>query len=265
VADPPSVEASSSGPQASASSSSSTYPRSDARSAPSRVLIQARIDSSFISCTPAITLNVKCLKPALTLSLSGSLLDPVSSFKDLLHQTRPDTIPPASHQRLLVKGKALADGVLLREYALEEGAGLVLMLKPGYVKPSDDAPASTAAGASRIPTEPAPADPTSPSAVPTLTLSSDPSSPSTSSALPPSAFSTPTTLPPSEAHYHQIIADPTFWTALDSFLKARFGEVADAERFFELVLLGQKRYLKEGEVAKIRDETGITAMGGGLP
>lgn len=147
------------------------------------------------------------------------------------------------------------------------------MLKPGYVRPAssqDGSPAAAAVGGGTsasdrgIPTEPAPSDPTSPSAVPTLTLS-DPSSPSMSSALPPSAFTSPTALPPTEAHYHSIIADPAFWTALDAFLKARFGEVADAERFFELALLGQKRYLKEGEVAKIRDETGITAMGGGLP
>lgn len=214
----------------------------------------------------ALNLTIKSLKPALSLPLSASPLDLVSTAKTALHALHPTAVPPATHQRWLLKGKALADGSLLREYALEEGATVVLMIKAGYVAPPSPAPTADASASTApqpIASEPAPADPTAPSAIPTLTLS-DPSS-SSPHALPPTSFTSPTALPPSEAHYHSIISQPSFWTGLDAYLKGQFGEVADAERFWEVVLLGQKRWLKEGEVARIRDETGITGMGGGMP
>lgn len=154
-------------------------------------------------------------------------------------------VPPASHQRWLLKGKALGDDRLLREYEIAEGGVVTLSVKPGWVAPTAETTTEAAS-----------------TAVPSLTLS-DPSS-SSSHAVPLEAFSSPsTTLPPGQAHYHSIIAQPSFWTGLDAYLKGQFGEVQGAEEFWETTLLGQKRYLKEGEVALLRDQTGITGMGGG--
>lgn len=229
------------------------------------------------------TLTVKCLKPSLVLPLSNlSPLDPISLLKAQLHQLRPDVLPGPGWQRLLVKGKALADGCLLRDYGLEDGTVVTLMLKAGYVlqppaaataPKEEEEPAATTTTTTTTSEEAAPAvapstPPPSPPAVvvPTLTLSSDPSSPSHVTSLPSSAFVSSTNLPPpTDASYHAVIASPSFWSDLSTFAQAQFGELEPAERFWEVCLLGHKRFLKEGEVAKIRDATGLTAMGDGLP
>ena len=40
--------------------------------------------------------------------------------------------PPADVQRLLLKGKALADAKLLKEYDVKDGDTVNLMVKPGF-------------------------------------------------------------------------------------------------------------------------------------
>lgn len=49
--------------------------------------------------------------------------------------------PPADVQRLLLKGKALADGKLLKEYDVKDGDTVNLMVKPGYAWDPTAAPA----------------------------------------------------------------------------------------------------------------------------
>jgi UV excision repair protein RAD23 len=54
---------------------------------------------------------------------------PISAIKtQIAAQPR---IPPAHAQQLPLKGKALADAKLLKEYSVQDGDTINLMLKPG--------------------------------------------------------------------------------------------------------------------------------------
>lgn len=145
--------------------------------------------------------------------------------------------PPADAQRLLLKGKALADGKLLREYAVKDGDTVNLMVKPGFdwdptkptASPTSTSPPSeperkveaqtllpgtesktTRGGHSRIPSvvlSPSPSLTPSPGEklvdIPLiLDTSSIPASPAAVSDTP----------------YHTTIAQPEFWEKLYAFL-----------------------------------------------
>ncbi|CED83420.1 Ubiquitin domain [Phaffia rhodozyma] len=210
----------------------------------------------------SITLTVKSLKPALVYHLSNvSLSDPISSLKSQL-AAQPDA-PPPSHQRLLLKGKALADSKLLKEYDIVDGASLVLMIKAGWI-PGGDSSAQSSAASGEIKSEEPPVDPTAKSAIPTLTISTDTSS----TAIPLPTTTQPSAsahdLHPAEASFHARLADPAFWQALHTFGLGQFEKEQDAEGFWEGCLLGLKSRMTESEVARARDTTGITGMGGGI-
>lgn len=73
----------------------------------------------------------KSLKPHATFTISVRLADTISGIKTQL--AAEPSAPPADAQRLLFKGKALADGKLLKEYNnIKDGDTINLMVKPGY-------------------------------------------------------------------------------------------------------------------------------------
>ena len=73
----------------------------------------------------------KSLKPQATFTISVRFTDTISAIKTQLGAE--PFAPPADKQRLLYKGKALADGKLLKEYNnIKEGDIINLMVKPGY-------------------------------------------------------------------------------------------------------------------------------------
>lgn len=76
-----------------------------------------------------ITLTFKSLKPPQSFSLSVQPTETIQSIKALL-ASQPKA-PPADIQRLLLKGKALADTKLLKEYNIREGDIVNLVVKPG--------------------------------------------------------------------------------------------------------------------------------------
>lgn len=87
-------------------------------------------------------LTFKSLKPAQAYTLSVSLADTIAAIKSQL--ANEAGAPPADVQRLLLKGKALADGKLLKEYDVKDGDTLNLMVKPGYQwDPSKVTPSAT--------------------------------------------------------------------------------------------------------------------------
>lgn len=75
-------------------------------------------------------MTFKSLKPPASYTLTVSPTDTIASIKSQLSKTHA-TAPPADAQRLLVKGKALADSKLLKEYNVQSGDTVNLMVKPG--------------------------------------------------------------------------------------------------------------------------------------
>lgn len=231
---------------------------------------------SEASSSDTIELNFKVTKPAFTFNLVVSPTDTISSIKEQL-STQPGA-PPAEAQRLLLRGKALADNKLLREYPVKKGDTVNLILKPGFdwdwtatkTKDSDGdvqmalSPESTqterkerkSGGHQRIPSlvlhspslspNPLPGD-NPPSPIPiTLDASTMPSMSETAILDP----------------YHMKLKSPDFWLKLHDFLKSEFDSPADATQAFELFLRGCKCELSPSDVPKIRDATGILGMNG---
>lgn len=76
-----------------------------------------------------LQITFKSLKPPFSISIPVSPADPISALKtQIAEQPRA---PPAAAQRLLLKGKALADAKLLKEYNVKDGDTINLMVKPG--------------------------------------------------------------------------------------------------------------------------------------
>lgn len=194
----------------------------------------------------SISLTFKSTKPPRTFVLPHAApTDTVATIKTQLAQ-QPGA-PPADAQRLLLKGKALADGKLLQEYAVKDGDIVNVMLKPGIdfdwdaskgaaapaPSPTKDAdgdvrmrpPASTRGGSGSV----------SPSAryghgrIPSVVLSPSPSASSANLplseqpgpihiTLDASDISAVTEKPKVDA-FTQKIAAPDFWERLYAFLQ----------------------------------------------
>ena len=92
----------------------------------------------------------KSTKPVQSYTLSVQPTDTIAQIKTQLAAT--PGAPPADAQRLLLKGKALADAKLLQEYAVKDGDTINLMIKPGFEwdpsKVSVPAPAASPASPS---------------------------------------------------------------------------------------------------------------------
>ena len=179
----------------------------------------------------------KSLKPPASFTLSVHPTDTVSSIKAKLASL--PSAPPADAQRLLLKGKALADGKLLKEYTIKDGDTLNLVIKPG-VNWDPTAPTPTPAPAT-TPTMSSPSPNPNPfgsgsldphakpkgrhQRIPSVVLSPSPSSESpgvvekdimlTLDASAPSPVSQPETL----STYHETVSKPEFWGRLYAFLQ----------------------------------------------
>ena len=73
---------------------------------------------------------IKSLKPPKTYNLAVQSSDTIADIKSSL--ASQSGAPPVDVQRLLLKGKALADAKLLKEYNIKDGDTVNLMVKPGY-------------------------------------------------------------------------------------------------------------------------------------
>lgn len=227
-----------------------------------------------------MNLNIKSLKPALKLNVEASLSDSVT---DLKKQINAAGGPPANAQRLLLKGKVLADSKLLKEYDLADGATIMLMAKPGGASPPGGAVApspsdSIAAGGGAGATTGAAAgslgtkrdhptlsplqtpDPTTPDAkqarnkppTPQLTVTTDGGEPGDlyESRGPPS--------PVQSTKFHSVVADPKFWQKIHALCHDEFEHGRDADDVFDTFLTSMKNRLTANEAAKIRDVVGVS-------
>lgn len=171
--------------------------------------------------------------------------DAISAIKAQL--AAQPSAPPADAQRLLLKGKALADAKLLKEYTIKDGDTVNLMLKPGHdwdptaPTPRTDTPMSTSPDSK--PANPfgslgGSLDPSSrPSKgghgkhqrIPSLVLSPSPSSDTPGFVekdimltLDASTLHSPVGPPETLSTYHEVVSDPAFWVRFYAFLGCVF-------------------------------------------
>jgi len=217
----------------------------------------------------SITLTFKSLKPPQSFTVPVSPTDTIQTIKSLL-ASQPRA-PPADVQRLLLKGKALADAKLLQEYNIKDGDTVNLMIKPGYTW-NPNAP-STSSSKENMAAPPA-KDKLSlgHSRIPSVVLSPSPSSVSPSMeadkpldinlTLDTSSIPTASVDSATLSSYHTTIAEPGFWDRLHSFLRTEFTNENDALVAFEDFLRASKGTLTASEIAKIRDQVGVVGMAG---
>lgn len=184
-----------------------------------------------------ITLTIKVAKPARSFTISTSPVETISAVKSLIASQA--SAPPADAQRLLLRGKALADGKLLKEYTVKDGDTVNLMLKPGFdwdwsaPTPASQGTKGTSTkdenGDISMKLDPGtPSKPGKHGRIPSVVLSP---SPSTTSLPLSDNIPSPITLNLDTSHiptgdpaslldpYHQKISSPEFWLRLYDFLK----------------------------------------------
>lgn len=162
----------------------------------------------------SITLTFKSLKPPKSFTLPVQPTDTIQSIKSLL-ASQPHA-PPADVQRLLLKGKALADAKLLKEYNIKDGDTVNLMIKPGHTWDPNAMTSVPKPSLGHV-------------RIPSVVLSPSPSSLSPSAEadkpldinLTLDTSSIPTASAESATHstYHATISQPEFWDRLHSFLR----------------------------------------------
>jgi len=247
--------------------------------------------SSTLSQRGTVTLLIKSTKPSLSFTLDVHPTDTIAQIKAQLAREHLRA-PSADDQRLLLKGKVLADSKLLKEYpilvTLSEPTNITLMAKAGSNWTGEERSSPTSARVVTVEPEeiikPAPRNLARPGGtgharslsgaadempVPSLTLSPNPSGgdPEGNSAMqldmdlnmiadPPRAMT------PTAEGFHQVVSDPAFWQRVMEFLNKEFKTPEDAQRAWEDFFLASKCHLSAHEIAKIRDTTGVVAMAG---
>ncbi|KAI0337213.1 hypothetical protein BDW22DRAFT_1364376 [Trametopsis cervina] len=245
-----------------------------------------KTESEEPDLTGAITITVKSAKPAWTSALSVHPADTIATIKTSL-ASLPGA-PAADSQRLLLKGKALADAKLLKEYDIKDGDTVNLMVRAGSLWDPSAAPVPPSA----VPETSTPLIITSePQNIPeTITLLPEQTHKSRgghtripSVVLSPSPSLTPvadeklvdiplvldtSSIPSSSLHpgpntpYHDRIAQPEFWERLYTFLGGEFDTESDAATAWEDFFCASKGTLSVSEIAKIRDKVGVLGMAG---
>lgn len=253
--------------------------------------------SSSTATSGGIPIVVKSTKPPLTFNLTVHPTDTVSQIKLQLEKDHLRA-PTADSQRLLIKGKVLADNKLLKEYPISTDSSspttITLMTKPGSTWTGEERAASSPGGV--VIAEPesfaAPSPSTATGAklppptsakghgrslsgaadtmpLPSLTLSPTPSTdgqtPGVDLALAVELDmqpEPPRQSTPTQDAYTSVIADPEFWGKLQKFLLNEFKTQGDADKAWEQFFLVSKSSLTAHQIAKIRDVTGKDAMAG---
>ncbi|KAG1826632.1 hypothetical protein EV424DRAFT_1390170 [Suillus variegatus] len=226
----------------------------------------------------SISITFKSTKPPQSFTLAVQPTDTVSEVKALL-ASQPNA-PPAEAQRLLLKGKALADAKLLKEYGVKEGDTINLMLKPGFEwdptkSPSPPSTSPVKMKYSNLPEiqtpQPKLATGHKHTRTPSIVLSPSPSIVSLEPEVKPhdidltldtSLLPTASISRAARSSYQTVISEPPFWDRLYSYLRTEFSNDNDALIAFEDFLRASKGGLTASEIAKIRDHVGVVGMAG---
>ena len=174
--------------------------------------------------------------------------DTVADLKAVIAKTS-SSAPQPDLQRLLLKGKALTDAKLLKEYDIDDGATVHLLLKPNAPAVAVDTPQ--------------PSTSTSHARTPSLTITTAIATDAGSTASVP-VTDADIDVPPlgpqpqvSSAAFHNTIADTSFWQKMHALCITEFAIQDDADSAWDVFLLSMKGRLSAGEAAKIRDVVGI--------
>jgi len=193
----------------------------------------------------ALQITFKSLKPPFSTTIPVSPADSISTIKDQI--AAQPRAPPADAQRLLLKGKALADAKLLKEYSVQDGDTINLMVKPGVewdpAKPQGQQSSSALrlsvapppATASLSPPGPPPEKRRGHGRIPSVVLSPTPSSPlekpqdiqlvdEDGFTLSTDMAPEPTT--PRQSTYRTAVSQPEYWEKLLAFLRFAAGPPA---------------------------------------
>ncbi|KAI0034663.1 hypothetical protein K488DRAFT_44989 [Vararia minispora EC-137] len=221
-----------------------------------------------------LSVSFKSSKPPFAATLDISPADSIASIKAHI-AAQPDA-PPAEAQRLLLRGKALSDTKLAKDYDIRPGDTVNIMVKPGFApapplvapkptQPADsslalptDAPRKRSHG--RIPSvvlSPSPSPSTDDKDLRDIplvdengvTISADLDQPAEHGAQP-------------QSTYHATVASPEYWDRLFSFMMSQFPVRSDALQAFEDYLNASKGALSASEIARIRDHVGVIGMAG---
>jgi len=230
----------------------------------------------------SIPLVFKSLKPAATFTLSVQPTDTISAIKAQLAAL--PSAPPADAQRLLLKGKALLDAKLLKEYNIKDGDTLNIAIKPGFnwdpsAQPAPltkETPMSTDAtspkpkgfGSGSLDPKAQPQHKGRHGRIPSVVLSPSPSADNLRSRSPVekdiliTLDAEPSPQSETLSTYHQTVSKPEFWQRIYEFLRKEFTTETDANLAFEDFLCATKGSLTASEIAKIRDTVGVIGMAG---
>ncbi|TYJ53565.1 hypothetical protein B9479_005834 [Cryptococcus floricola] len=205
-------------------------------------------------------LTIKSLKPSLTIPVTARLTDTVADLKANVANSS-SSAPAADSQRLLLKGKALADSKLLKEYAIESGATLHLMISKAPSTPSPAPPLSSSEATIPPPSSTAPNPPSL-----TITTSIDDASKAGTSMPLTVADQSAAPLGPqpevSSATFHTTVSEPLFWQRVHAICVSDFVTEQEANLAWETMFVSLKGRLSASEVAKIRDVVGVLGMNG---
>lgn len=236
---------------------------------------------------------IKSLKPPRTYTLAVQSSDTIADIKSYL--ASQSGAPPSDVQRLLLKGKALVDTKLLKEYNIKDGDTVNLMVKPGYdwAQSAEPPKLQIPVPQPELPAEEPPSTTLEPGAkperhrrVPSVILSPSPNTltPLREGAPVDVALSLddgdilPSHTP--QTPYQNAISSPEFWSDLLDFLRSvetklirtfvcltvcfssRFATRSDVENAFEEFFRASKTSLTPHQIAKIRDHVGVTGMAG---
>lgn len=230
----------------------------------------------------SISITFKSSKPPQSFTLSVQSTDSISDIKSQL-ASQPRA-PPADAQRLLLKGKALADNKLLKEYNVKDGDTINLMLKPGFDWDSSKATFPSSEPETKSLLEPGMESLLSSESLPKLStgfkhtrtpsivLSPSPSVVSLEPegkpqdinlTLDTSSIPTASLSPSCLSSYQATISNPDFWAHLLSFLRGEFKNENDTLQAFETFLCASKGAMPNAnDIAKIRDYVKVSGMAG---
>ncbi|EFP89945.1 hypothetical protein PGT21_029914 [Puccinia graminis f. sp. tritici] len=247
-------------------------------------------ESTGLANSEPIKITIKSLKPPLSFSIACSPSSTISELKQLLCDS-DSSAPPVEAQRLVYKGKALADSKLLKEYeAIQTGETIHLIIKPDstvsnlasserpssvLVEPGTPISEKTLAGASGGSVSSAKeGEPKLAMKIPKITMEIDGSDSSEQPCISRSRSGSVHTNPMYSPHlgisesFKSVVTGDQFWISTRQFLESQFaGPVAgpgeaNARQLWEHWFNSSKEWLSPSEIARIREATGISGMAG---
>ncbi|GAA5980214.1 hypothetical protein JCM5350_000873 [Sporobolomyces pararoseus] len=213
-----------------------------------------------------IQLTIKSLKPPLTFEISASPTSTIHSLKQQLADAHGSKgAPQAEGQRWILKGKSMGDQKLLKEFNVQDGAVINLMVtKTVATKSSSDDPEEATAQAVPSLTLSEPSNTTSSSSNDSTTTTSTTKPSISLDNLPPSSHSSASAH--SSAAYRERIQQPELWEEIRSVLEKKFEGIenkdAECQQAWEAMLGGCQEWIDPGKKALIREKVGYSAMGG---